>query len=205
MFQLNDDQVQWVHDKLLLETCPYKELSADLLDHICCDIEERMRTGIDLETAFQEAVERVIPNGLREIEFELFFAMNYKRQYKLKLTIFLIGFLSLVLLSLGFLCALLRWKGAQVMIVTGWAFLLVCMLFIALYHIFFVRHSSYIYRLRVLAGLASGGLLALGFLLRYLHLPMANPLCVVGAIILNFVFLPMLFLHAFKNDITKSP
>ena len=51
-------------------------LRDDVLDHLCCVVEEKLKKGKDFDRAFREALIELAPDGLAEIEHETVFLLN---------------------------------------------------------------------------------------------------------------------------------
>ena len=141
---------------------------------------------------------------LREIEFELFFIMNFNKQISMKKAIFLIGFLGVFLLSCGTMFKLMHWPGANVMLVLSNSFVLITMM-ILLVHLFsFTRNRSKMFWFRSLTGTFSIMLIASGLLFKFFHMPSAGIQFTLGTVIFNVLFLPMFFYHIYKNGIVRT-
>ena len=73
MVQLNDTQVAVILDRIIADGITNTDLQNGLLDHYCCHIEEKMSSGCDFEKAYNNAFTAITPNGMHEIQEELFF------------------------------------------------------------------------------------------------------------------------------------
>ena len=71
MALLTDEQVYLIRERIKAEVSD-AALCNDLLDHYCCFVEEQMDTGTNFETAYQKAFKAITPNGMHEIQEELF-------------------------------------------------------------------------------------------------------------------------------------
>jgi hypothetical protein len=78
---------------------------------------------------------------------------------------------------------------------------MICLLVIAIRNYSLISSSA---RIRSLSGAIGGIIVAIGSMLKFLKLPGANILFLLGAFILICVFLPILFFQLYKNDVAKS-
>jgi len=198
MFQLSEQQTGIIYERLHKPGLRSVKLEEDLFDHFCCYVEEEMERGADFESAYRNAVDAISPNGIKEIEFELFFIMNFNKQLSMKRFVFLGGFAAAFLLSTATMFRTLRWPGANVMLFAGFAILLLTVIAGIIYLARFLRSRSRLFWFRTAAGLLAPALIAMGFIFRILHIPGANVLYGLGTIVLNFIFLPLFFLHVYR-------
>jgi len=204
MFQLSEQQTDMIYERLQCEGLKSTRLEQDLFDHFCCYIEAQMKQGADIESAYRSAVEAISPNGAKEIEFELFFIMNFNKQLTMKKFIFLTGFLATFLLSTGIMFKTLHWFASNILLFTGFAMLLITMAALAIHAGSFLRNQSTAFWLRTVTGIASLALIALGFIFRILQMPGANIMYGLGTIIMNFIFLPVFFYQIYKYGFVKT-
>jgi hypothetical protein len=93
-------------------------MQADLIDHLCCEVEHRMNRGSDFDNAFEEALHLLAPNGLRELERETFFLLNLKTITMKKLT-YVSGAVFSIFSSLGVLFKIFHFMGANELLIFG--------------------------------------------------------------------------------------
>lgn len=204
MFQLSEEQADIISSRLREEALNNRELEQDLLDHFCCYIEARMEEGADLETAYAAARSAISPGGLKEIEFELYFIMNFNKQLTMKKLIFLAGFFAAFMLSTGIMFKTMHWPGAVILLFAGFSLLLLSALTTVLHLVQFLRDKPGSFWFRSITGLVSVSLISLGFVFKTFHFPGANIMYSLGTIVLNFIFLPTLFLYFYKHGFVKS-
>lgn len=203
MYQLSEEHIDIVYERLQREGLKNKRLSQDLFDHYCCYIESRMEEGVDFEQAYQDATSAISPNGTKEIEFELFFIINFNKQVSMKRLIFLSGFIAAFLISTGIMFKTMHWTGSNVLMVTGFAAMLLTAITTTMHLIKYMRNKPGTFWLRSSAGVATLFLVSAGFIFKTFHMPGANVMYGLGTIILNFLFLPMFFYHAYKSGFAK--
>lgn len=203
MYQLSEEHTDIVYERLHREGLVSEKLEQDLFDHYCCYIESNMADGAEFEQAYRDAVAAISPNGTKEIEFELFFIINFNKQVSMKRLIFLSGFISAFLISTGIMFKTLHWTGANVLMVTGFAAMLLTAITTTMHLIKYMRNKPGTFWLRSAAGVAALFLISAGFIFKTFHMPGANIIYGLGTIILNLVFLPMFFYHTYKSSFAK--
>ena len=204
MPQLSDEQVDIIEQRINSDGVTNSNLQHGLLDHYCCFIEEAMeRDNTDFETAYQLAFKAITPNGMHEIEEELFFLLTFKKQTNMKRIIYGAGFVAAFCISMGLMFKILHWPGAQVMLFTGFAALIVTLTALLTQSMRHMKNYSSGYKVRMLAGVTGGVLVASGSIFKILYYPTANMQTLLGMLILNFVFLPLFFLQLYKQSIAK--
>lgn len=204
MLQLSEQQVDIVYERIRKGAIKNNTLEADLLDHYCCYIEGAMDEGNDFESAYAKATKDIAPNGVKEIEYELFFLINFNKQMSMKKVIFIIGFLSVFLLSTGIMFKHMHWPGANVLLILSNALVIVTML-TTLVHIFsYMRNQTALFKFRSVTGVLSIILIAAGLMFKFFHMPGANIMYGLGTIVFNFIFLPMFFYYLYKNGLVRK-
>lgn len=203
MALLTDEQV-YVIQQRIEATITNDSLCADLLDHYCCFIEEQMGTGADFETAYTTAFRAITPNGMQEIQEELFFLLTFKKQLNMKRAIYGLGFAAAFLISFGIMFRTMHWSGAFYMFIWGFGALFATVVLLLLTSLKRISNQPVNYNLRIFTGLVAGLLIASGNLFKLHSFPTANMQIVLGMCILNLGFMPMLFYQLYKQAIAKQ-
>lgn len=73
----------------------------DLLDHLCCLVEEKMEKGVSFEEAFAEVKIIIDPNHIKEIQAYTIYFLTIKSKIMLVKGIFITAFLSVFFYVLG--------------------------------------------------------------------------------------------------------
>lgn len=204
MSQLSEHQIDIIYARLRQDKLKSIKLEQDLFDHFCCYMEEQMLKGENFEASYNKAMNAISPNGTKEIEFELYFIMNFNKQLTMKKVIFLSSFISMFLLSTGLMFKTLNWFPANILLFLGFTILFLTMILLVTYATQFMRQQTVLFWLRSIAGVTSIALIALGFIFRTLHFSGANIIYGLGTIILNFIFLPLFFYQLYKYGFTKT-
>jgi hypothetical protein len=112
MCVLDVAEVKKVKARLASAEVTNTSLAADLIDHICCMIEERLELGVSLDLAEEEVFKELGEVQLKSIEIETKRLTQSKRTMKKRTKI--IGIAALILMALGFIMKQLHLMGAGV-------------------------------------------------------------------------------------------
>jgi hypothetical protein len=204
MQQLTDEQIDTIELRIAADGVTNTGLQNDLLDHYCCHIEQQMNEGTDFDTAYQNAFTAITPNGMHEIQEELFFLLTINKQINMKRIIYGSGFLAAFLINLGILFRTLHWPGASAILFGGFAALLITIFVLGSSAIRHLRKHTFSYNFRQLSGLIAGLLIASGNMFKINHFPTANIQILIGMVILSFFFMPLFFYHLYKQSLAKG-
>lgn len=203
MLQLSDEQVDLVYQRIVADGVTTGGLQTDLLDHYCCFIEEQINEGVIFETAYKQAFMAITPNGMHEIEEELFFLMTFKKQINMKRIIYGAGFVAAFSISMGFLFKFLHWPGANVLLFSGFSALIITVSTLLIHSMAYMNKYTTGYKVRIITGFAAALLISVGSMFKTLHYPTANIQILMGMLTLNLVFLPLFFYQLYKQAIAK--
>ena len=202
MYLLTDEQMEFIRNDISARGIAMVSLQQDLLDHICCIVENELEPGGDFGRFYPQVVSRFFKSELREIEEETVFLLTHKHYYTMKKTMISSGGLSVVLLSAGVILKFLHLPGAAVMIVLGTLWM--SLVFLPLMFILRSRENTENQNKAVwfLGGL-SAMLISLGVLFKIMHWPGANIMCISALLMMVFVFIPLYFFSGLRNPQTK--
>ena len=178
-----------------------EELLYDLVDHVCCMIEEKMEQGKNYASALDETMNSFGNKGIRNIQEETTYLLT-KNILVMRKTMHIIGITSALLLLLGSIFKIQHWPGAGV-IAVGAAFIF--LIFLLLYLV--VRLKEKVGKLNNwtnIIGVVGGIALSFGIVFKVMHWPMANILMNTGGFILLFIFLPLYIYSSYKNKQLKT-
>lgn len=204
MQQLTDEQIDLIIQRIADDGITNAGLQNDLLDHYCCFIEQELNQGATFDAAYAKAFNAITPNGMHEIQEELFFLLTIKKQINMKRIIYGSGFLAAFLINIGLLFRTLHWPGASIILFVGFAALLVTILTLGGNAVRHLRKHTFSYNFRQFAGLISGFFIASGNMFKINHFPGANVQILIGMVLLSFCFMPLFFYHLYKQSLAKG-
>ena len=203
MYTLSDQQITFILDDIRRNGIGLEDLQYNLLDHICCIIEQNLEENGDFEDFYQKTVRTFYRNGLTEIEEETKNLLQFKHYYAMKKTMMVSGVISVSMLSLGLILKFLHMPGAGILLVSG--IFLLSFLFLPLMMILRLKEQKATTdKLLVVLGVFSAITMSLGVLFKIMYWPGANMLTVIALLNLLFVFLPFYFYNGLRKPETKT-
>jgi hypothetical protein len=175
------NQIKHIEDRIASANIKNNSLAIDILDHICCMIEERLDLGWEYTKAEKEVFNQMGVLQMQAIEQET--KMLTQNKFTMKKRTIIIGLVALLLMIAGFVMKQLHLLGAGVtwgvgVLVAVFGFVL----FLA-YDRFSYERTTYGKVTRIIGYLGAGSYL-LGMGLNVLRLPLSYILMGVGGLIL---------------------
>lgn len=203
MYRLSDQQITFILDDIRRNGIELEDLQYNLLDHICCIVEQNLEENGDFEDFYRKTVRTFYRNGLQEIEEETKNLLQFKHYYAMKKTMMVSGVISVSMLSLGLILKFLHMPGAAVLLVCG--IFLLSFLFLPLMMILRLKEQTATTdKLLVVLGVFSAITMSLGVLFKIMYWPMANMLAMISLLNLLFIFLPFYFYNGLRKPETKT-
>lgn len=203
MFQLNDKQVDFIFDDIRARGIKNEDLQYNLVDHVCCIIEQNLKEGGDFENFYQQTISKFYKKKLIEIEEETHLLINFKYYYTMKKIMNISGFLSALFAVTGIVFKFLWWPGASMFLILGFSIFSLFFLPIA-FTIKQKQNKTKANQFQNLIGTVCGSVLSLGILFKIMHWPGANIMGLTSVLLLLFVFTPLFYLSGVKNEETKQ-
>ncbi len=202
MYCLNEKQIDFILDDIRRNGVELEDLQSNLLDHVCCIIEQELEENGDFEQFYFSTIKKFYKTELREIEEETISLLTFKNYYVMKKTMLVSGVVAASFLTLGIILKFLHMPGAAVGIVLGIG--IISFMFLPLLFLLKIKEQKET-KDKVLIGLGTfaGILMALGILFKIMFWPGANMMALTSLLILLFVFLPVYFFTGFRNPETK--
>lgn len=200
--RLSDEQVEKVMAVVNDSGIKIEGLRDDILDHLCCVIEEGLGKSKSFEDLLQLAVIDLAPDGLKKLENKTVFLLNRNRITMLRKVIYSVGFIGALTLTGGVTFSLLHMPGANQLFITG--YLVLFLFFIPLSELDHWRvdlTKAVSERLKIVTGVISAIILGLAGLFKVLHLPGADEFLLTGAIVFGIAFLPLFFFRMYKRSV----
>ncbi|MGB0403481.1 MAG: hypothetical protein ACPGEG_05240 [Salibacteraceae bacterium] len=193
---LDQHQVNQVNDALVEQGIGYDELRQDLLDHICCMIEQEINRDKSFEMCLENALETFGKENFKVIEESTLYLLNQKLN-KMKKVISVLGLVASVMVMLGVFFKVNHIVGAGVLLVCGVSIISVIVLPL-LGYLTFKANSDKQTKTTSLVGYASVILISMGGLFKLMHWPFANILFWLGMGVLVLGFIPLHTLRTYR-------
>jgi hypothetical protein len=112
MYVLSQQELNKVKERVTLAEVHNASLAMDLVDHICCMVEERVELGMKLEIAENEVFKEMGEVQLKAIDIET--KILTQNKFTMKKRTKIIGIIALLILVTGFTMKMLHLQGAGV-------------------------------------------------------------------------------------------
>ena len=180
----------------------FSHLRDELIDHICCEVENEMQNGISFENAF-EKVKKIIGNkGLKKVQENTLFLIDKKYRF-MKRTMKIFGLTSLLMITVGALFKIQHWPGAGPLMVLGF-FLLGAIFFPSALWVMKkeskLKGSLFIYLISIIGGI----LFIFGILFKIQHYPGANLLLLIGFSTIGLVLIPAILISKLRDENARN-
>jgi hypothetical protein len=177
-------------------------LRDELIDHLCCQVEDEMQTGLTFDKAF-EKVKSILGNkGLRKVQEDTLFLIDKKYRI-MKKTMKIFGMVSMSLIALGAIFKIQHWPGAGIMLIVGFLLLITVFFPSALW---VMKKESklkgifFIYLISIIGGI----FLMCGFLFKLQHYPGSGILMLLGYSILALILVPAILIALLRDEKSKN-
>lgn len=189
---LTDFQINLIEKDIASSGVYMKELVYDLLDHVCCSVEEKMQDGEVFDKAYEQTKSEFCHTDYEEIQAETKFLLtiNSNKMKKTKKTFAITAFVAFIL---GNIFKMAHWPGGSILI------LLATIITLGLLTSFFrtkfleepTKQVKIIRNLSIIVAIC----LTLGICFYMMHWPGATALFLSGLAIMTFGMTPILLKH----------
>lgn len=196
--QVTDNQLEFIQEDIVARGITIEPLAENLVDHICCLIEEN--NDSDFEQAYAQALKSFGAGGLQEIEENTKLLLILKREITMKKLMFILGYAAAFIISFGAISRLLPLVGGGLLMTFGIFILIFGFLPLFFYHQYKLSNSPMFF-----IGYLGTAITAVGSNVLILHLPYNGELIfTIGMILLNLVFLPWLCIRLYRKMTTTA-
>ena len=201
--KLSPEQVEVIRKQVDQSSISIDSLRDDVLDHLCCVIEIKMERGKVFDSARQEALYELAPDGLDEIQRETVFLLNSDKIILMKKVMYLVGLLSAMAFVTGWFFGIMRFPGAFELSVYGFsAFAFIYVPMMAIDYFKTNIRGALSERLKVMLGVASALLIGVAGIFKTMHLAGTRTILIMGAAVCIFGFLPFFFFSMYKKSMS---
>ena len=169
MAQLEQQQVDSIFDLLLTHGVSYESLQLDLLDHICCMVEQKMDNGLEFDESLSLSTQEFGLSHLSEIQEATFHLLTLKLN-KMKKVVGIVAILTAACVMLGIYFKIGHYLGAGVLLFTGFI-LAALVVFPSMMFFDLKNNSTNLQKAATVSGYVAGMLLSLATLFKFMHWP----------------------------------
>ncbi|NSW94899.1 MAG: hypothetical protein HPY62_09370 [Bacteroidales bacterium] len=202
MHELTKNNVERITNDVRKQEIIFSHLAEDLIDHICCDVEEEMENGLTFNEAYTRVKQKFGWRRLKEIQEETLYAIDTNYKF-MKNTMKISGVIGTILYGFAALFKIQHWAGASIMLTLGALILVFAFMPSALGVMWKETHNRNKLVLFISAFL-SAGLFITGVLFKIQHWNGSRIILVLAGIIVVLLFLPSLLAAGLKQTENKS-
>ncbi len=199
MSQLSKEDIDYLRQHLVKKDLKYNPLVEEVLDHICCEIEILMESGMSFAEAYLTFSKSLEPKALKKIETETIQLVHYKL-FLMKKAIYILGAISVSLFLISQVFMFMHLPGGGILFQVALLSIVGFFPLSAIYQYQKVKHTK---SGRVLFSIASllCFVVVTGFLFKVMHWPGANILLITGTMGAIFLSTTYFFYTLFQKKI----
>ena len=186
MYVLDHKEIEKIESRVALAEVQNGSLSVDLIDHICCMIEDRIEQGMNLNKAEEEVFKEMGEVQLKAIDLETKLLTHNKIIMKKRTKI--IGVVALILVTTGFTFKMLHLAGAGIIWGSGILTLAFGFFLFVLVDRFSYEKSNSM-RISAIVGYLGSALLIVGLGMGLLRWPYSTYVAEAGSLLLLTYFI----------------
>lgn len=198
MHKITDEQVDFILNDIKTNGVNTEDLQYNLLDHMCCIIENEMTDRDNFYEFYERILPRFFKKEWKELQEETDNLLTFKHYYAMKKTLKISGMASAVLTLLGATFKTMHWPGAGVMIVLG--AVLFSLVFLPLMIALKFKDEEKTSDKWVFSfGFLLAMMAIMGSLFKVMHWPYANFLMISSTLTFLFAYVPLYFVTRYRR------
>lgn len=190
MPELTLENIERISREVRRQEITFSHLAEELIDHICCDVEEEMETGLNFSEAYRKVRQKIGPRRLKEIQEETLYAIDTKYRF-MKNTMKFSGVAGTILFGFAAMFKIQHWPGAGIMLTLGALILAFVFMPSALGVLWKETHSAKKLFLFISAFLSVASFIA-GVLFKVQHWEGAGVILILNGVFVVLMFIPAL-------------
>ncbi len=187
------DHIDQISRDIGREEIVFSHLLNDLIDHVCCDVEDEMKNGLSFSDAYLKVKKKMGNRRLKEIQEETLYIVDTKYR-NMKNTMKISGIAGTITFGLAALFKIQHWPGAAIMLTTGALILAFIFLPSALGVLWKETHNGKRLFLFI-SGFVTGFLFIAGTLFKVQHWPLAGWVLSLSMFFCIFLLIPALLFN----------
>ena len=203
MYRLNDQQIDYILSDIGARGVEMESLQQNLLDHVCCIIENNLEANGDFESFYKQTIKTFYKDELWEIEEETLLLLTYKNYYAMKKIMITSGAIAATAFITGSIFKTLHWPGSVPLILL--AMFCSSLIFLPLYFLFKTRETEdKANKILIAIGTINGILFCVSSLFRIMHWPGNQIMWLATIGMMGLVFIPLYFFNGIKKPENKT-
>ena len=202
MPELSLHHIDQINRDISRQEITFSHLLEELIDHVCCDVEDEMRKGMSFTDAYHRVKQKMGSRRLKEIQEETLYAVDTKYRI-MKTTMKISGVAGTVMVGLAALLKIQHWPGAGILLTLGALTLALVFLPSALSVLWKETHNTKRLFLFISAFLTGACFIA-GTLFKIQHWQGAGPILILGTLSGILFFVPSLLISRLNDQENKA-
>lgn len=198
MYRVSDEEIDYILNDIKAHGVVLGDLQYNLLDHMCCIIEDEMSEEEDFYKFYEKILPRFFKQNLKELQEETDNLLTFKHYYAMKNILKISGIASALLTLLGATLKTFHLPGAAITIVLGG--LIFSLIFLPLMiALKFKDEAKRTDKIVLSIGFLLGIMVSMGIIFKLMHWPYANFLMRWGITLFVFGYVPLYFLSRIRR------
>lgn len=202
MPELTRQNIEQITNEIIKQEVSCSQLLDELIDHICCDVEDEMLHGLTFADAYNKVQLKIGPDRFSQIQKDTLYAIDHKYR-NMKNLMKISGIAGTILFGTAALFRIQHWPHAGKLMTLGGLILIFLFLPSALSVLWKETHN----RKRVfvfISGFVAGASLIAGALFKAQHWPGTGYLITISFIAWVFMFLPAVLYDTLRVEESKK-
>jgi hypothetical protein len=201
MPELSINHIDQISRDIRSQDITFSHLPEDLIDHVCCDVENEMQEGLDFTDAYLKVKKKMGSRRLKEIQEETLYAVDTKYRY-MKNTMKISGVTGSIMLGFAAIFKIQHFPGAGILMTLG-AFLLAFVFLPSALGVLWKETHSRNRLLLFISAFFAGILFILGTLFKIQHWSGAGIILSLAALSVTLLFIPALLVSKLSDQGNK--
>lgn len=198
MYRITDEQIEYILSDIRRNGVEMEDLQLNLLDHICCIIEQELGETDDFGAFYHATVRRFYKQDLKEIEEETIQLLTFKNYYAMRKAMIVSGIFSVIVFMAGSIFKVGHWPGAAILLFTG--MVVFSLVFLPLMLLLKTKEArTGTEKLITTLGFVLGIIFCLSTLFKLQHWPGANVMWMSVIVLTMFGYIPLYFFNGIRQ------
>lgn len=190
MPELTVNNIETIAGDVRSQEIIFPHLADELVDHICCDVENEMENGLTFSEAYVRVRQKIGKRRLKVIQEETLYATDSKYRI-MKTTMKFSAVAGTILFGVAAMFKIQHWPGAGIMLTLG-AIILAFLFMPSALVVLRKETRSRIRLVLFISAFLSAGLFITGILFKIQHWNGAGPILILAGAVVVFLLIPSL-------------
>ena len=202
MPELSLQNIEQISHDISRQEISFSHLLDELIDHVCCDVENEMLSGLSFSEAYQRVKLKIGHDCFRQIQKDTLYAVDFKYR-NMRNTMKISGIAGTVLFGLAALFKIQHWPLAGVMMTLG-AFILALIFLPSALGVLWKETHNKNRILLFVSGFIAGAFFITGTLFKVQHWPGADVVIMISVLAALLLFFPAVISMILKDEEIKK-